>query len=108
MWSGGNNKLLYCGAQDQYYTYTMFDVCALWIVKVSRRHCQHRHHGHHIIFVKIIVTNVILNMGKNNKSNFDEIFTFSNKSPLNWNPLPGRTALKRFGISCEKMFARIS
>ena len=34
MWSGGNNKLLYCGAQDQYYTYTMFDVCALWIVKV--------------------------------------------------------------------------
>merc|ERR1711913_50823 len=30
---GGNNKLLYCGVQDQYYTYTMFDVCALWIVK---------------------------------------------------------------------------
>merc|ERR1712059_16976 len=31
---GGNNKLLYCGVQDQYYTYTMFDVCALWIVKL--------------------------------------------------------------------------
>jgi len=31
---GGNNKLLYCGAQDQYYTYTMFDVCAMWIVKL--------------------------------------------------------------------------
>ena len=30
---GGNNKLLYCGVQDQCYTYTMFDVCALWIVK---------------------------------------------------------------------------
>eukprot|EP00092_Neocalanus_flemingeri_P022283 GFUD01024163.1.p1 GENE.GFUD01024163.1~~GFUD01024163.1.p1 ORF type:complete len:472 (-),score=101.62 GFUD01024163.1:204-1559(-) len=30
---GGNGKLLYCGAQDQYYTYTMFDVCALWAVK---------------------------------------------------------------------------
>lgn len=32
--AGGNNKLLYCGAQDQYYTYTMFDVCAAWIVKL--------------------------------------------------------------------------
>jgi len=30
---GGNGKLLYCGVQDQYYTYTMFDVCALWAVK---------------------------------------------------------------------------
>ena len=30
---GGNNRLLYCGVQDQAYTYTMFDVCALWIVK---------------------------------------------------------------------------
>ena len=36
--TGGNNKLLYCGAQDQYYTYTMFDVCALWIVKVCHRY----------------------------------------------------------------------
>ena len=24
--NGGNNKVLYVGAQDQYYTYTMFDV----------------------------------------------------------------------------------
>ena len=31
---GGNKKLLYCGAQDQYYTYTMFDVCGLWAVKL--------------------------------------------------------------------------
>jgi len=31
---GGNNRLLYCGAQDQYYTYTMFDVCGLWAVKL--------------------------------------------------------------------------
>jgi len=31
---GGNNKLLYCGVQDQYYTYTMFDVCGLWAVKL--------------------------------------------------------------------------
>ena len=23
---GGNNKLLYCGVQDQYYTYTMTDI----------------------------------------------------------------------------------
>ena len=30
---GGNNKLLYCGVQDQAYTYTMFDICGLWIVK---------------------------------------------------------------------------
>jgi len=30
---GGNGKLLYCGVQDQYYTYTMFDVVALWAVK---------------------------------------------------------------------------
>lgn len=27
---GGNRKLLYLGAQDQYYTFTMFDVQALW------------------------------------------------------------------------------
>merc|ERR1712203_993033 len=32
--AGGNNKLFYCGAQDQCYTYTMFEVCALWIVKL--------------------------------------------------------------------------
>jgi len=30
---GGNNKVLYCGIQDQYYTYTMFDAVALWAVK---------------------------------------------------------------------------
>ena len=30
---GGNNKLLYCGVQDQCYTYTMFDVEALWALK---------------------------------------------------------------------------
>ncbi len=30
---GGNNKLLYAGVQDQYYTYTMFDVVGLWIAK---------------------------------------------------------------------------
>jgi len=30
----GNNKLLYCGVQDQFYTFTMFDVCAMWIVKL--------------------------------------------------------------------------
>jgi len=33
---GGNNKLLYCGVQDQYYTYTMFDVCGLWAVKLMQ------------------------------------------------------------------------
>jgi len=32
--AGGNNKLLYLGAQDQYYTYTMFDSCAMWILKL--------------------------------------------------------------------------
>jgi trimethylamine monooxygenase len=31
---GGNDKLFYVGAQDQYYTYTMFDQCALWTAKV--------------------------------------------------------------------------
>ena len=30
---GGNNKLLYAGVQDQYYTYTMFDVVGLWLAK---------------------------------------------------------------------------
>lgn len=30
---GGNNKMLYVGSQDQYYTYTMFDVEALWALK---------------------------------------------------------------------------
>lgn len=30
---GGNNKMLYVGVQDQYYTYTMFDVQALWALK---------------------------------------------------------------------------
>jgi len=30
---GGNNKLLYIGIQDLYYSFTMFDVCALWAVK---------------------------------------------------------------------------
>ena len=30
---GGNNKMLYIGAQDQCYTFTMFDVQALWAVK---------------------------------------------------------------------------
>ena len=28
--NGANGKLLYLGAQDQYYTFTMFDVQALW------------------------------------------------------------------------------
>ncbi|KAL4230829.1 hypothetical protein ACF0H5_011203 [Mactra antiquata] len=28
---GGNNKLFYAGIQDQYYTFTMFDVQTLWI-----------------------------------------------------------------------------
>ena len=28
--NGGNDKLLYLGTQDQYYTFTMFDVQALW------------------------------------------------------------------------------
>merc|ERR1719312_1841599 len=31
---GGNNKLLYIGVQDLYYSFTMFDVCALWAVKL--------------------------------------------------------------------------
>jgi len=31
--NGGSNKMLYLGSQDQYYTYTMFDVEALWAVK---------------------------------------------------------------------------
>ena len=31
---GGNNKLLYCGVQDQCYTYTMFDAVGLWAVKL--------------------------------------------------------------------------
>ena len=30
---GGNNKMLYIGTQDQCYTYTMFDVEALWALK---------------------------------------------------------------------------
>lgn len=30
---GGEGKLLYIGAQDQYYTFTMFDAQALWALK---------------------------------------------------------------------------
>ena len=30
---GGNNKCLYVGMQDQYYTYTMFDAQARWAMK---------------------------------------------------------------------------
>ena len=30
---GGNNKLMYIAAQDQYYTYTLFDVQANWCVQ---------------------------------------------------------------------------
>ena len=30
---GGNNKVLYIGIQDQYYTFTMFDAQAYWAVK---------------------------------------------------------------------------
>jgi len=31
--NGGNNKLLYCGVQNQCYSFTMFDICGLWAVK---------------------------------------------------------------------------
>ena len=31
---GGNKKLLYCGVQDQNYTYTMTDIGGLWMVKL--------------------------------------------------------------------------
>lgn len=31
--AGGNNKMLYIGCQDQYYTFTMFDAQAMWAVK---------------------------------------------------------------------------
>ena len=30
---GGNNKLFYMGTSDQYYSYTMFEVQALWICR---------------------------------------------------------------------------
>ena len=30
---GGNNKLFYMGVQDQYFTFSMFDVVASWICK---------------------------------------------------------------------------
>ncbi|XP_065051237.1 trimethylamine monooxygenase-like isoform X2 [Rhopilema esculentum] len=34
LWTeGGNKKLFYIGAQDQYYTFSMFDAQALWAVK---------------------------------------------------------------------------
>jgi len=35
-----NNKLLYLGVQDQCYTYTMFDVCAIWAAKLIQGHFQ--------------------------------------------------------------------
>ena len=34
--NGGNNKMLYIGTQDQYYTYTMFDVEVLWIYQQNK------------------------------------------------------------------------
>ena len=34
LWSeAGDGRLLYIGAQDQYYTYTMFDAQGLWAAK---------------------------------------------------------------------------
>jgi len=30
---GGNDKLFYAGVQDQYYTFTMFDIVGLWLTK---------------------------------------------------------------------------
>ncbi len=30
---GGNNQMLYLASQDQYYTWTMFDVQARWAIK---------------------------------------------------------------------------
>merc|ERR1711988_1818657 len=30
---GGNGKVMYVGAQDQAYTFTMFDSTALWAIK---------------------------------------------------------------------------
>ncbi|XP_065051235.1 trimethylamine monooxygenase-like [Rhopilema esculentum] len=34
LWTGdGKGKLFYVGAQNEYYTFTMFDVQALWVVK---------------------------------------------------------------------------
>lgn len=30
---GGNNKLFYIGVQDQYYSFTLFDVIALWVAR---------------------------------------------------------------------------
>ncbi|OWF43805.1 senecionine N-oxygenase-like [Mizuhopecten yessoensis] len=37
VWMGdGNNKLMYLGMQDQYYTFTMFDIQAEWACAVTR------------------------------------------------------------------------
>ncbi len=30
---GGNDRMLYVGAQDQYYTFTMLDAQARWAIK---------------------------------------------------------------------------
>ena len=30
---GGNNRMMYIGAMDQYYTWTMFDAQAKWAVQ---------------------------------------------------------------------------
>ena len=37
---GGGGRLLYMGAQDQYYTFTMFDAQARWAVKYMAGHIQ--------------------------------------------------------------------
>ena len=37
---GANGRLMYIGAQDQYYTFTMFDVQALWAVKCILGHIK--------------------------------------------------------------------
>ena len=34
---GGNNKLFYVGIQNQYYSFTMFDVQAFWICKYVKK-----------------------------------------------------------------------
>ncbi|OWF36034.1 dimethylaniline monooxygenase [N-oxide-forming] 5-like [Mizuhopecten yessoensis] len=41
LWMGdGNNKLMYLGMHDQYYSYTMFDVQAEWACAVVAGHLQ--------------------------------------------------------------------
>ena len=65
---GGNNKVFYVGAQDQYYTYTMFDQSSLWTRNVIMGDIQLPSHA-----AMVADANTWLAREEKNKDGHDEI-----------------------------------